>query len=383
MPLPSFFTKRFSFSSSGSRAHQQQMEEFYDTTVIIPLPNGYQIPKIFRVPKRYQNLTGLSCGAQGSVVKADDVVTGRKVAIKKMEEFLNDCMNSKRTYRELVLLINVKHPNIIGLLNAFTTASQLEQFEDLYLVTELMDMNLTNFSIKGKKELRTISFLVYQLLCAIRHLHNCGIIHRDLKPSNIAINADCTLKVLDFGLARRMVHDSQMTSYVVTRNYRAPEIIGELGYDNKMDVWSIGCIVAEMIIRRVLFPGENSLDQWRQILSILGAPKKEFFDRYGIQISENQLEMRTAVPFEEVIPDRAFAIETQMPQHHLTADLARDLLKKMLVIDPEHRITVDNALNHPFVSMWKTEKDMNVPINNYQYDDAIELEDRTTAEWKG
>ncbi|PAV63373.1 hypothetical protein WR25_16168 [Diploscapter pachys] len=137
-----------------------------------------------------------------------------------------------------------------------------------------------------------------------------------------------------------------------------------------------------MIIRRVLFPGENSLDQWRQILSILGAPKKEFFDRYGIQISENQLEERTAVPFEEVIPDCAFAIETQMPQHHLTADLARDLLKKMLVIDPEHRITVDNALNHPFVSLWKTEEDMNVPINNYQYDDAIELEDRTTAEWK-
>ncbi|PNI41606.1 MAPK10 isoform 179, partial [Pan troglodytes] len=128
----------------------------------------------------------------------------------------------------------VNHKNIISLLNVFTPQKTLEEFQDVYLVMELMDANLCQV-IQMELDHERMSYLLYQMLCGIKHLHSAGIIHRDLKPSNIVVKSDCTLKILDFGLARTAGTSFMMTPYVVTRYYRAPEVILGMGYKENDD----------------------------------------------------------------------------------------------------------------------------------------------------
>uniref|UniRef100_A0A914RF43 Protein kinase domain-containing protein n=1 Tax=Parascaris equorum TaxID=6256 RepID=A0A914RF43_PAREQ len=197
---------------------------------------------VFTVPKRYTNLSFISAGAQGTVVRADDLVTNEPVAIKKVQHPFLTPMNAKRTYREFVLLVTMQHPNV----------------SSVYFLRPYVLM-----------------------IVAMKYMHRSGIIHRDLKPSNIVVNDKCILKILDFGLARKMETNERMSIYVVTRHYRAPEVI--LGLPDwllpSVDIWAIGCILAEMILRRILFPGTDRLDQWTKITSVLGTPSKEFIDR--------------------------------------------------------------------------------------------------------
>ncbi|GMR52153.1 hypothetical protein PMAYCL1PPCAC_22348, partial [Pristionchus mayeri] len=129
-----------------------------------------------------------------------------------------------------------------------------------------------------------LSFIIYQILCAVNHLHRENIIHRDLKPENIAIKEEgFHVKVLDFGLAR--IYDASsshnMTTYVVTRYNLAPEVIlnHEKREEEQVDVWSIGCIFSELITREVLFQGHDNSSQWDKIVEILGTPSEEFLGR--------------------------------------------------------------------------------------------------------
>ncbi|KAJ6657490.1 hypothetical protein lerEdw1_002425, partial [Lerista edwardsae] len=148
-----------------------------------------------------------------------------------------------------------------------------------YLVMELMDANLCQV-IQMELDHERMSYLLYQMLCGIKHLHSAGIIHRDLKPSNIVVKSDCTLKILDFGLARTAGTSFMMTPYVVTRYYRAPEVILGMGYKENgaivnfafppfslhfpvsavlVDIWSVGCIMGEMVRHKILFPGRDCI----------------------------------------------------------------------------------------------------------------------------
>ncbi|MGH0170126.1 UNVERIFIED_CONTAM: hypothetical protein FKN15_058264 [Acipenser sinensis] len=219
---------------------------------------------VWQVPEKYVNLKPIGSGAYGSVCSAINVKTGEKVAIKKLHRpFQSEIFSkracrelrllkhmkhenvtinvktgekvaikklhrpfqseifSKRACRELRLLKHMKHENVIGLLDAFTPAATLEDFQDFYLVMPYMDMDLSK--VKGVLSEDKIQFLVYQILKGLKYIHSAGIIHRDLKPGNLAVNEDCELKILDFGLARHA--DPEMTGYVVTRWYRAPEVI--------------------------------------------------------------------------------------------------------------------------------------------------------------
>ncbi|KAF2984342.1 hypothetical protein EK904_000730, partial [Melospiza melodia maxima] len=207
---------------------------------------------------------------------AYDAVLDRNVAIKKLSRPFQNQTHAKRAYRELVLMKCVNHKNvsvqqekwyvhccvrrevvlIISLLNVFTPQKSLEEFQDVYLVMELMDANLCQV-IQMELDHERMSYLLYQMLCGIKHLHSAGIIHRDLKPSNIVVKSDCTLKILDFGLARTAGTSFMMTPYVVTRYYRAPEVILGMGYKENVDIWSVGCIMGEMVRHKILFPGRD------------------------------------------------------------------------------------------------------------------------------
>uniref|UniRef100_A0A671M1E8 Stress-activated protein kinase JNK n=1 Tax=Sinocyclocheilus anshuiensis TaxID=1608454 RepID=A0A671M1E8_9TELE len=305
----------------------------------------------FTVLKRYQNLKPIGSGAQGIVCAGYDAVLDRNVAIKKLSRPFQNQTHAKRAYRELVLMKCVNHKNIISLLNVFTPQKSLEEFQDVYLVMELMDANLCQV-IQMELDHERMSYLLYQMLCGIKHLHSAGIIHRDLKPSNIVVKSDCTLKILDFGLARTAGTSFMMTPYVVTRYYRAPEVILGMGYKENVDMWSVGCIFGEVIRGSVLFPGTDHIDQWNKVIEQLGTPSPEFMKKLQPTV-RNYVENRpkyAGLTFPKLFPDCLFPADSE--HNKLKASQARDLLSKMLIIDPAKRISVDEALQHPYINVW-------------------------------
>uniref|UniRef100_A0A2K5CWR9 Stress-activated protein kinase JNK n=2 Tax=Platyrrhini TaxID=9479 RepID=A0A2K5CWR9_AOTNA len=352
----------------------------------------------FTVLKRYQQLKSIGSGAQGIVCAAFDTVLGINVAVKKLSRPFQNQTHAKRAYRELVLLKCVNHKNIISLLNVFTPQKTLEEFQDVhkgtldniqihndlfflrYLVMELMDANLCQV-IHMELDHERMSYLLYQMLCGIKHLHSAGIIHRDLKPSNIVVKSDCTLKILDFGLARTACTNFMMTPYVVTRYYRAPEVILGMGYKENVDIWSVGCIMAEMVLHKVLFPGRDYIDQWNKVIEQLGTPSAEFMKKLQPTV-RNYVENRPKYPgikFEELFPDWIFPSESERDK--IKTSQARDLLSKMLVIDPDKRISVDEALRHPYITVWYDPAEAEAPPPQI-YDAQLEEREHAIEEWK-
>jgi len=224
-------------------------------------------------------------------------------------------------------------------------------------------------------------YFIYQTLRALKAMHSANVLHRDLKPSNLLLNANCDLKVCDFGLARSAASQEDnsgfMTEYVATRWYRAPEIMLTFKeYTKAIDVWSVGCILAEMLSGKPLFPGKdctlsssphpspsfpspllrlvanmsllNFLDhhQLTLILDVLGTPTME--DYYGIK-SRRAREYIRSLPFKKKVPFR-----TLFPK---TSDLALDLLEKLLAFNPVKRITVEEALKHPYLEPYHDPED--------------------------
>uniref|UniRef100_A0A667Y2N8 Stress-activated protein kinase JNK n=2 Tax=Euacanthomorphacea TaxID=123369 RepID=A0A667Y2N8_9TELE len=313
----------------------------------------------FTVLKRYQNLRPIGSGAQGIVCSAYDHNLERNVAIKKLSRPFQNQTHAKRAYRELVLMKCVNHKNIIGLLNVFTPQKTLEEFQDVYLVMELMDANLCQV-IQMELDHERLSYLLYQMLCGIKHLHAAGIIHRDLKPSNIVVKSDCTLKILDFGLARTAATGLLMTPYVVTRYYRAPEVILGMGYQAN---------------------GEWNIDQWNKVIEQLGTPSQEFLMKLN-QSVRTYVENRpryAGYSFEKLFPDVLFPADSE--HNKLKASQARDLLSKMLVIDASKRISVDEALQHPYINVWYDPTEVEAPpplITDKQLDER----EHTVEEWK-
>jgi len=191
-----------------------------------------------------------------------------------------------------------------------------------------------------------IQYFIYQVLKGLKYLHSAGVLHRDLKPSNLLVNHNCDLKICDFGLARGMSEtaDSQYTEYVVTRHYRAPEVMTNAKkYDEQIDVWSVGCIFAELLGRKALFPGQDYLEQLRLIIQKVGQPSREDLDLIPTPAARSYIE--------GLGPCKKSNWKEMFP---LATSLACDLLDQMLQFNSKKRITVDQALKHEyFKSLYK------------------------------
>jgi len=381
--------------------------QFY-TVLVDPQDNSE-----FCVRKRYQELRPIGQGAQGKVVSGIDYLTNTQVAIKKLSRPFQNATHAKRAHRELILMRAVRHKNIIRLYDIFSPQRCLEDFEDVYIVMELMDANLCQV-VQMDLDHERLSYLLYQLFCAIKHLHSAGILHRDLKPSNVVVKSDCTLKLLDFGLARRVEIENmnndlakgdnnsstsnttidpntdrrdqeyKLTPYVVTRYYRGPEVILGMGYNEVIDIWSVGCIFGEMIRGHVIFMGADHLNQWTQIIQQMGSPSQAFVDRLSVTV-RNYVESRPRCPatnFKILFPDRKFPPSSEDPR--LCADQARDLLQRMLMLDPHERITVEEALNHAYVHVWYDESEVQAPPPDISLLQAFDEEgmSQTVNNWK-
>ncbi|KAK1612496.1 hypothetical protein QYE76_036169 [Lolium multiflorum] len=291
---------------------------------------------------RYQIEALIGKGNYGVVASAVDTRTGERVAIKKINAVFEHVSDATRVLREVKLLRLLCHPNVVKIKHIMLPPSRRE-FKDIYIVFELMESDLHHV-IKVNDDLTAehYQYFLYQLLRALKYIHAGNVFHRDLKPKNILVNSDCKLKICDFGLARVYFNDvpyTIWTDYVATRRYRAPELCGSFfsKYTPAIDIWSIGCIFAELLSGQPLFPGKNVVHQLDMITDILGTPSLETISRIRNEKARRYLSyMRKKHP----VP---------LTQKFPSADpLAVCLLERLLAFDPKDRPTAEEALADPY-----------------------------------
>mmetsp|Transcript_19241 Transcript_19241/g.73916 ORF Transcript_19241/g.73916 Transcript_19241/m.73916 type:complete len:305 (+) Transcript_19241:73-987(+) len=286
--------------------------------------------------QRYKKLFKLGEGTYGVVYKAEDNRTKTTIALKKIRLDDEDEGIPATAIREVSLLKEVAdHPNIVKLIDVVYIKQRL------YLAFEFLDYDLKKYvdKVKGPVNPLLIQSYMYQLLSGIDFCHKRRVIHRDLKPANLLIDMLGAIKIADFGLARAFGVPLRNYSHnVVTLWYRAPEILlGSPKYSTPVDVWSCGCIFAEMVTKRPLFPGDAEIDQLYKIFAVLGTPTEETWP--GVtdlpDYNPNTFPKWKAKPLKEAVPGDL-------------DPLGYDLMARMLEYEPSRRISAKEALKHPY-----------------------------------
>jgi len=325
----------------------------------------------FTVDSKYSFNRVIGSGAYGVVISAHDTHLNSRVAIKMIPKAFQDEIDAKRILREIKLLKHLKHENIVSIVDMMPPMMRyVDDFKDVYIVGELMETDLYRIIYsKQSLSLDHVQYFIYQVLRALKYIHSANVLHRDLKPSNLLVNSNCDLKVCDFGLARGVLDSDQMrdsnkrlllTEYVVTRWYRAPEIMLACHeYDKPVDVWSTGCILGELLARKPFFPGEDYIDQLTLITTKLGKLPEDDLD---FVTSEKARRFMRKLPRKSVVP-----LSQQFPN---ASPECLDLLTQMLHIHPRKRITVEDALKHPFMAQLHSEEDE--PVCDRSFDFSFE-----------
>ncbi|BBN01060.1 cyclin-dependent kinase [Marchantia polymorpha subsp. ruderalis] len=285
--------------------------------------------------EQYEKVEKIGEGTYGVVYKARDRITNETIALKKIRLEQEDEGVPSTAIREISLLKEMQHGNIVRLQDVVHSEKRL------YLVFEYLDLDLKKHMDTCPdlaKDPRLIKTYLYQILRGIAYCHSHRVLHRDLKPQNLLIDRRTNaLKLADFGLARAFgIPVRTFTHEVVTLWYRAPEILlGSRHYSTPVDVWSVGCIFAEMVNQRPLFPGDSEIDELFKIFRTLGTPNEETW------------------PGVTSLPDYKSAFPKWPPKNLSTVVPGLepggiDLLAKMLTLEPNRRITARDALDHEY-----------------------------------
>ncbi|XP_023378231.1 mitogen-activated protein kinase 3 isoform X2 [Pteropus vampyrus] len=280
----------------------------------------------FDVGPRYTQLQYIGEGAYGMVSSAYDHVRKTRVAIKKISPFEHQTY-CQRTLREIQILLRFHHENVIGIRDILR-APTLEAMRDVYIVQDLMETDLYKLLKSQQLSNDHVCYFLYQILRGLKYIHSANVLHRDLKPSNLLINTTCDLK----------------------------------GYTKSIDIWSVGCILAEMLSNRPIFPGKHYLDQLNHILGILGSPSQEDLNCIINMKARNYLQSlpsKTKVAWAKLFPK--------------SDSKALDLLDRMLTFNPNKRITVEEALAHPYLEQYYDPTDEPVAEEPFTFD--MELDD--------
>ena len=296
----------------------------------------------------FEKLEKIGSGTYGKVYKGRLKETGQIIAIKKMKIDIENEGIPSTALREITILKELNHKNILKIIDVVCEENKL------YLLFEYLDYDLQKYmQMALNNELGTFKFTkeiirsyIYQILDGVSYCHNRKILHRDLKPQNILINKEGQLKIADFGLARTFsLTERPYTKEVLSLWYRAPELLlGTDIYSTAVDIWSIGCIFAEMFLNHPLFLGENEIDQLTKIFEIMGTPDKNILQ--NLKINNNYSDENFPVYQKKNLKD----IICDMDLYGL------DLLEKMLDYLPERRISAKDALNHPYFNEIKKNK---------------------------
>jgi len=347
----------------------------------------------WRLPSRYEVRQVIGTGSYGSVCEAYDKDLQKLIAVKRVRHLFDDLIDCKRILREVAILSRLKHEYVVQIYNVIAPGPH-STFDELYIVMEICDSDL-------KKLCRTdvtlsplhINTLLYNLLVGVKYLHSAGIYHRDLKPANCLVNQDCSVKICDFGLSRAIGAEApleheraqqrssggvsaaaavptpsrrHLTGHVVTRWYRAPELILlQENYTQQIDLWSVGCIYAELLgmldgtrmeDRGPLFPGSSCFplspdnkhktdyryhtrgkhDQLSMIFNLLGTPTDKEVQELEREDAQRYIKCFTRREGEGLRARFLHAEENSI-----------DILGRLLRFSPDQRLTVDQALAHP------------------------------------
>ncbi|EFJ50723.1 hypothetical protein VOLCADRAFT_80100 [Volvox carteri f. nagariensis] len=274
-------------------------------------------------------------GSFGVVFQATCLETGETVAIKKV-------LQDKRfKNRELQIMKLVDHPNIVKLKHCFYSHTDKDETY-LHLVLEFVPDTVYRISkhyAKNNQRMPNlfVKLYAYQMCRALNSIHKMGICHRDIKPQNLLVNTEThQLKLCDFGSAKVLIKGEPNISYICSRYYRAPELIfGATDYTSGIDVWSVGCVLAELLLGQPLFPGESGVDQLVEIIKVLGTPTREEINSMNPNYTEFKFPQIKAHPWTKVFSKR-------MPPD------AVDLVSKLLQYAPQKRMTAIQAMTHPF-----------------------------------
>ena len=304
------------------------------------------------VLRKYEILQKLGRGAYGIVWKAVSRKNNKIVAVKKCFDAFQNSTDAQRTFREIMYLQELHgHDNIVGIINVLCA----ENDRDIYIVTDFMESDLHAVIKGGILEQVHKQYVLYQIVRALKYMHSGELIHRDIKPSNVLLNADCTIKLCDFGLARSVattpgfIYDTNpvMTDYVATRWYRAPEILlGSPYYTKGVDIWAVGCILAEMLIGKPVFPGTSTLDQLERVLTVTGAPTSEDIESIQSPFANTMLSSIK-------IPSARKTLVQLFPK--ATPDML-DLLEKCFRFNPSKRPSAKELLSHPLFKQFHDAK---------------------------
>jgi len=281
-----------------------------------------------------------------------DERTKKKYAVKKNRDVFSNVADARRILREIKLMIHFDHPHVMGLCGVVPPEPHdRDTYKDCYLIMPRMDTTLSKV-IRSKQKLsgRHIQYFIYQIARGLEYMHSGGIIHRDLKPENILVNAaDCKVKITDFGLSRGVHLDvdtpQKLTEYVVTRWYRAPEVMCcSRMYDYQIDTWALGCISAELYHRRPVFKGRNHIEQLQLIFHYMGTPN----DLSWIQTADAK---KWIAGMPKKPPQD---LKKMMPG----ADAgAIAFISNLLITDPHKRPTISQAIAHEWMKEFARDKD--------------------------
>jgi len=304
--------------------------------VSLPPPGMPVETSEFTLPMRYKMQKVVGRGSCGLVASCKDR-SGVSVAIKKLKEPFGNERRATRVLRETKLLqLFSQHPNLLGLSDIFVS----EQL-DIYMVSPLMDTDLHRV-ICSEQPLseQHVQWFMWQLLSGLAYMHACSVLHRDIKPSNILVNENCELRITDFGLSRAVDEEAEapLTEYVVTRWYRAPELVLSCSnYTEAVDVWSAGLILAELINRQPLLPGDNQMDQLRRIVKLVGTQRLSAIPHTPACAERfmSSLPGCKPTPLGELCPT--------------ASENALELLGKLLAWEPPARGTAEDALQHRYL----------------------------------
>lgn len=310
---------------------------------------------------RYQIEKVIGAGSYGMVLRARDTSDNNcLVAIKRVnKEIFEEVILAKRILREIKLLAHFHDDNIIGLRNILTPKN--EDFDSFFIVMDIMETDLKQVLRSGQKLTDAhIQFFIYQALRALRVIHSAGVIHRDITPANILVNTNCDLKICDFGLAKEESDEGEdMTDYVTMRWYRAPELVMEhRSYTTQIDVWGIGCILGELLGSRPLCQGKDRVNQLDKIIEVVGTPSEDDINSVGSQAAQKYLKKKSS----RSATDWVAKYPNASPE-------SIDLLKRMLAFHPDKRITVDEAMRHPYLASLHDDADENIKVVLFGFDE--------------
>ncbi|CAG5082709.1 Oidioi.mRNA.OKI2018_I69.PAR.g10188.t1.cds [Oikopleura dioica] len=283
-------------------------------------------------------------GAFGIVWAVTDPRTNVRVALKKMPHVFQNLVTAKRVFRELRMLCSFRHENVLAARDVLLPCS-VEAFDELYVLTPLMQSDLHKIIVSGQAlTAEHAKIFTYQILRGLKYLHAADILHRDLKPGNLLVNGNCLLKICDFGLARAKEHNPNvtMTTEVVTQYYRCPELLmGVDHYGEEVDMWSVGCIILELLTRRIAFQANTLPEQLKLMVNTIGSPTINALS--GLDSAKRYV---TSMKRSENKILRILQTQSCLEPHDISAV---ELVDRLLCWNRHERISAKEALRSPFI----------------------------------